>query len=488
MRMDNLPLRSSETIQGNILAPFNKPVQIFLFLSFGNRQEHARNWLAELVDSKLVATTKDVVEHDRNRKATPEGQTPEKRTWVGVSLTSSALVTLHPELAADLVAYDAFWRGALADRSYGGRRTASPALVGDQLASDPLGWAIGGPCQPPVDALLTIAADDAGRLHHRATKERERAEGHHLEVLQVRPDNGRMTLGQHGRRLPGGNGGVEHFGFRDGVSQPGIRGFTEATRRDDRLEVAGDAGTPVIAAGEFVLGYEREGGSYPEAPRPEPPPWMRDGSFQVFLRLNQDVHGWRTQMERLRELSKDEVDVAAKAIGRAQDGTPLAPGGDVERPNDFTYDEDPNGEDTPRFAHVRKMNPRSDAPLQGRTHRLLRRGLPFGPPTPENAPADKVERGLLFNAFMASIEDQFEFVQRNWASNPISLPASPVVTDGPDPVAGASDAPCILRRRDQGPVELPLGRFVRTTGAVYAFAPSLPTLRRLGGAAPLLDR
>jgi Dyp-type peroxidase family len=487
----DLPLRSSRTIQGNILAPFNKPCQLLLFLNFGNRQDKARAWLTDLVDSEIIATTDDVVQHDERRRNRKKGQEPEKRTWVGVSLTSSAVVTLHPELAADLVVYDAFWRGALADRSYGGaRRTASPALIGNERAGDPSRWVIGGPSQPPVDALLTIAADDARRLGYRAAKERRRAADHDLGVLLVRQGNGRMTKGQRGERLVDENGGIEHFGFRDGVSQPGIRGFTAAKRRGRRLEAEGDAGTPVIAAGEFVLGQEREAGSYPEDPRSQPPSWMWDGSFQVFLRLNQDVGGWRAQMDALSASSRPpRVDVAAMAIGRFKDGTPLARGGNLNQPNDFTYGNDPHGEDTPRFAHIRKMNPRNDAPFHARIHRLLRRGIPFGPFIAENTPADgdKAERGLLFNAFMASIENQFEFLQRNWASNPRSLPETPMVADGPDPVAGASEAPCILRRRNQDPVEFHLERFVWTTGAVYAFAPSIPTLRMLGGAEKLRD-
>ncbi len=40
---------------------------------------------------------------------------------------------------------------------------------------------------------------------------------------------------------------------------------------------------------------------------------------------------------------------------------------------------------------------------------------------------------------MASIENQFEYLLRNWASNPDSLP--PVVPDGPDPVVGAPTPP-----------------------------------------------
>ena len=296
----------------------------------------------------------------------------------------------------------------------------------------------------------------------------------------MRQGNGDPTLGQYGRRL---EGGIEHFGFRDGISQPGIRGFTKETVRYGRLEAKTQPGTPIIAAGEFVLGYEREPGSSPDARRPEPHAWMRDGSFQVFLRLIQNVHGWRTQMARLRASSKANVDVEAKAIGRTREGSPLASMGQCGGLNDFTYDDDPEGLKTPHFAHIRRMNLRDNG-LFHRTHRLLRRGIPYGPPAPEGAPDDNVERGLLFNAFMASIEDQFEFVHR-WASNSSSLPATPTDADGPDPVAGTSDAPCILRQEDWEPQEIHFERFVRTSGAVYAFAPSIPTLGRLGGSDPL---
>ena len=56
-------------------------------------------------------------------------------------------------------------------------------------------------------------------------------------------------------------------------------------------------------------------------------------------------------------------------------------------------------------------------------HRILRRGIPFGPvlhgSTLDNPrPDDGVERGLHFLAYMTSIEDQFEFIIRNWVNNP----------------------------------------------------------------------
>ena len=291
-----------------------------------------------------------------------------------------------------------------------------------------------------------------------------------------------------------GTPGIEPFGFRDGISQPGVRGFTASTDRNGRREAADQPGSPIIAAGEFVLGYDGEAGSYPAGGRPVPPGWMHDGSFQVVLRLRQDVDGWQAQMRDLSASSGGTIDAAATAIGRTPDGKPLVALGKGVGLNDFDFTDDQLGEQTPRFAHTRKMNPRNGT-FDDRIHRLLRRGIPFAtplqvetppPPGVENAAesdAQEGRNGLVFNAFMASIEGQFEFLQRNWASNPDSLP--PVAADGPDPVVGASDAPCVIRREDADPVEIHFGRFVWTSGAVYAFAPSLSELNRLAGSDPV---
>jgi hypothetical protein len=248
---------------------------------------------------------------------------------MGVGLTSWGLVTLHPELAGELVAFDAYWRGPLSGgRDEQGTWLVPAALVGDVQKSDPSAWVVGGPDQDPVDALVTIAADDEDRLRQRMNDELDLVKQYGLELLEVRQRDGSSTPGQFGQTLPppdGGGGGVEHFGFRDGVSQPSVRGFTGAEFRNKRWESARKPGSPIIATGEFVLGYPGERGSYPRTPRPVTPSWMRDGSFQVFLRLTQDVAGWWDRMDRLG--SEWSEDIAAKAIGRRRDGTPLAPSG-----------------------------------------------------------------------------------------------------------------------------------------------------------------
>jgi len=435
-------------IQGNILVPFKRRYQYFVFLSFHNRRQEAREWLTEIAEH--ITPTTDML---------PDGNP--RDPLMTISLTSSALVMLHPELAPDVVSWSAFWKGAEANgEGPGGSHLPSAAQVGDSAASDPSGWIIGGPGKSTVDAVITVAGDDEGSV--------TAAVEHQFELIET----------VKGEVLPNG---TEHFGFKDGISQPGISGFSDKTIRNGRLEVKDDkkAGTPIIAAGEFVLGYEPEPGSYPASSRPAPPRWMYDGSFQVFLRLVQDVEGWNNEMTAA-TMQLRNIDVAAKAIGRQRDGTPLALRGAEGPLNDFQYRNDPDGFDTPKFAHIRKMNPRDDAPYWARTHQLLRRGIPFGPPAGEG----QGERGLAFNAYMASIEGQFEFLMRQWANNPRSLPDSPAAEDGPDPVVGANTAPCVLRR-EEAPgesVDIDFGRFVHTTGAVYAFTPSISTLRLLGAA------
>ena len=112
-----LPLLLSENIQGNILAPFNKPYQRFLFISFMNRRAEARYWLGKLVAGRVASTRRGRHARQGLRAGEGEGETLPRQQWVGVSFTSSGLVTLDPGLARDLVAYDAFWQGPLVDRA-----------------------------------------------------------------------------------------------------------------------------------------------------------------------------------------------------------------------------------------------------------------------------------------------------------------------------------------------------------------------------------
>jgi deferrochelatase/peroxidase EfeB len=496
------PLRSSRDIQGNILAPFNKPFQAFLFLNFRNDGASAREWIGSLLPPgrpPQIAITKDVALHndqisESRRKNTP----PPQESWMALSLTRSGLVTLHPELAADLIQFQAFWEGPLGARNEYGPATTTAALLGDEEGSDPHHWVVGGPRQDPVDALVTLAADDEETLDGLVDELVEQAGGYAQtkvgKLLVLRDQRGKAP-GEFDER-PG------LFKFKEGVSQPGVLGFTEAEWRHRRFEDAKHPGSPIIATGEFLLGYPGERRATLRARPLATLGWMLDGSFQVFRRLTHDPGAWDRQIAMLTEkagITSEELE--AKAVGRHPNGCPLAPdtGCDPEHPkpdtlNDFDYAADADGVHTPLFAHIRRMNPRDERVFY-RARRLLRRGITF-----EDSDNDQ---GLLFNAFMASIEDQFEYLMRYWA-NGLGLDGTGA-GDGPDPLIGRRASPetrWVLRLpgADQQlvtaekfveptgavyappqPVQrhLTFDQVVRTTGAVYAFAPSIPTLQRL---------
>ena len=151
---------------------------------------------------------------------------------------------------------------------------------------------------------------------------------------------------------------------------------------------------------------------------------------------------------------------------------------------------DPRGEHTPRFAHIRKVYPRDDGvstepEVNDRfadIHRILRRGIPFGPPF-DNSTRD-IDRGLLFVCYQLDLSNQFEFLQRTWANNPNFPLKDPEATEG-----HGFDA-IIGKHHDKGFVNLLRnGKFtkitgfkqwVTTTGGQYFFSPSISTLKKLG--------
>jgi len=499
-------LRTSPNIQGNILAGFLKDYQVFAFLRLPADPAQARSWLNEIVPR--IAATREVAAFNTRFSAARRqngGDDPEnlQSKWVNIGLTASGLQGFgSTRVAADLVSFGADFPAFIA-----GAASRAPQLGDDAPDSDPSRWLIGGPAQIRTDVILTVAADAPDDLV--VEMEKLRALATKYGVVTV--------FEQRGSTLPGERAGHEHFGFKDGISQPGVRGFDppgpavndkdNTDGRDHSGEAAGSTGTKLAAAGEFILGYPREGGS---GPWPFSA-WMTDGSFQVWRRLAQDVPGfWSQVTAQLEDAFRNvplpptdpatEDQMAARLMGRWRSGTPVdaAPGADdrsardPQDDNDFDFagrsddgsrlqagsptSADGSGLRCPMDAHIRKMNPRNGMEAQ---HRIIRRGIPFGLPFDPAAGRGQgvdADRGLLFMAFMASIEEQFEFLQSAWANGP--LPGG----GGPDPVIGipAANAPThTLQRAGLPEIPLTLRRFVQTTGAVYAFAPSLPTLKAL---------
>lgn len=488
----DLPLRTSEEIQGNILAGFRKDFQTMIFLRFPDAPR-GRSYLLELLP-RIAKTSEVTAFNERFSQARQQsgGNDPSmKATWINVALTSAGLLKLAPEVRDDLQNFAAFIEGP----------AAHAQALGDTGLSAPERWVVGGPRQQAVDVLLTVAADDPNDLLVQLDKQRALATRHGLLTI----------FEQRGETLPGDRAGHEHFGFKDGISQPGVRGYDTPDPRNPN-QVKGHPGSDLIQPGEFVLGYPRQGNPSGDPTRPAPPdeprphaPWMKDGSFQVFRRLQQDVPGfWAQVTRRVQSLPSDdpmrEDLLAAKLVGRWRSGTPLvfAPEDDNRDPrnprqdNDFDYVEDQQGHQCPHFAHIRKMYPRDDQSFGDERRRIMRRGIPFGLPFDPAAGRGHgvdAQRGLLFMAFMSDIGEQFEFLQSAWA-NDVNFPFN-TATPGPDPIIGDAQPrpkPVLLHRRNRPDLSLDFARFVHTTGAVYAFAPSLSTLRKLANNQRLKDQ
>ena len=49
---------------------------------------------------------------------------------------------------------------------------------------------------------------------------------------------------------------------------------------------------------------------------------------------------------------------------------------------------------------------------------MIRRGATYGPPLPEGAPEDGVDRGIAASILCASLVRQFEFAQNVWINDP----------------------------------------------------------------------
>ena len=96
----------------------------------------------------------------------------------------------------------------MARRKHAGR-------IGDRESSAPDNWVFGAEEPPEIDAVVTVAADRKEDIQVRLDEVRDLQEQH--GVISV--------FEQEAKTLPGALRGHEHFGFKDGISQPGVRDF-----------------------------------------------------------------------------------------------------------------------------------------------------------------------------------------------------------------------------------------------------------------------
>jgi Dyp-type peroxidase family len=356
-------------------------------------------------------------------------------TWVNVAFSAPGLLALGRQDVAEF-SDEAFHVGLP-------RRATSIGDPSDHAREgSPKNWKVGGTDDSIPHALLMIASDSALRL---AKKVRA------LKTQITRSGGGLIVYEEKGGDLPGGLAGHEHFGFKDGISQPGVRGrmfdppnpfLTHRLIADPQLDPAAPEfacpGQPLIWPGTFVFGYDSQDpsdarGALAGGPLGNSfPPWARNGSYLVFRRLRQDVFKFRQFLEDcVNDLKNDpafgDLDaprLAAMLVGRWPSGAPFARcpnaddetiGGDSFLNNHFGYHAavpqvqlvrgsraagdlipgapgDPKGLLGPVVQHIRKVNPRDLSTEQANNtdvlrRRILRRGLPWGAPPADGATA-----------------------------------------------------------------------------------------------------
>lgn len=285
--------------------------------------------------------------------------------------------------------------------------------------------------------------------------------------------------------------GLVHFGYRDSISQPNITGGPWAGL-DDPL--------PRAPAGEFLLGHPSQLRDF-AYPVPAPHPLGFNGSFAAFRILRQDVHAFETFLQKTApEIGMSEEMLAAKICGRWRNGVPLALSPDTDTPdpplpveklNYFDYVPTESSPDTfddrkgfrcPIGSHLRRANPRSSRVRGsgGNVHRIVRRGMPYGPAYDPQNPHDGIERGLLGVFIAVSLRDQFEFLMREWINDGTFAPG---LGASRDPLAGDNDGESsrfVISTPEGNKVITGFSRFVTTRGSEYCFLPSVTTLRYLG--------
>ena len=538
-----------EQIQGNILGGFNKDFQTFLFLRFnGHDNASARDWVGGIAGE--VASAGEVGAFDRLFKLVNSRRGGElgvvKATWMNVAFTHKGVEYLG---AADA--------GRFPREFKEGMKARADANL-DTGASAPAKWVAA--LQGEIHALMIVASDSQEDLGEHVLRYVHNLGVHGVQLVYLQEGAVRQDEPGH-----------EHFGFRDGVSQPGVRHFDShvgaLTGGDGRAKpIHGNPGQDRLHAGEFVLGYptqklERKdcGGGKAVNPNPdegplspkhqaagkggfvveaeESPAWGANGSYLVFRRLAQNVGGFRDMVRKLAESGQlgttDPAVVGAKLVGRYKSGAPLEltedqkaliaakklpvdfdpTKGDPSRavalalgvtgqtlPNEgdlaedrrlnnhFEYGDDP-GAVVPRAAHIRKVYPRDEARPDGdendsQTHRILRRGIPFGTSFRPSLGAaghggkpgveEPGDRGLLFLCYQSSLKRQFEFVQRQW----VHKKDFPKPGDGQDPIiAQTADGKFALQGEDGlNKAHVEVMQFVRMTGGEYFFQPSIAAL------------
>ncbi|WP_066897674.1 Dyp-type peroxidase [Mycolicibacterium houstonense] len=414
------------------------------FLTFDTPQG-GRAWLTALLDKVSSATDAVATMNESDR-------------WVTLAFTWTGLRALGVD-DESLASFPDAFREGMASRA---------PILGDTGGAAPEHW-VGGLAGEDLHAIAI--------LFSRTDEQCRRSIEEHDKLLD-RTDGVRSLSHLDLNATPPFNYAHDHFGFRDRLSQPVIKGSGE--------EPTPGSGDP-LEPGEFILGYPDEDGPVANLPRPQA--LSRNGSYMAYRRLQEHVALFRDYLrERSDSPAAGEL-LAAKFMGRWRSGAPLvlAPdrddpelGADPMRNNDFNYKEmDPFGYACPLGSHARRLNPRDTAHYMNR-RRMIRRGATYGPALPDGASDDGVDRGIAAFIICADLVRQFEFAQNVW----INDKTFHELGNEHDPICGTQDGTLdfTVPKRPIRKVHKGIPAFTTLRGGAYFFLPGITALRYLAAA------
>jgi deferrochelatase/peroxidase EfeB len=476
-----------EDIQGLILHGYRMPM-VRHFLLKVSTPAAARRLIGRLVrgderDAPQITTAKDWHVGFEPGPGDDVTSAPRCKTdyCLNVGITWPGLLALEvKDRIADLSfkSFKAFMAGA----------AARADLVGDTGANGPQHW-IGGFGSGNDHVLMTLHAISLEAMTSYSERLSDLLSQDAAFEETWRVDGVALMEMQDGKPVPTTK---VHFGYTDGISMTTIRGGPERYTRDHQRPCE-----PWL----FVLLEEAENYILPE-----PKQLSRNGSFAVFKMIHTDVVGF----ENFLQSHKDRIDpelLAAKLCGRWRNGVPLMLSPDTDKPpgglspdalNDFEYvnadgSGDPKGLRCPVGAHMRRINPRGQ-PVVGQgqpggsnnTHRLIRRGMPYGPVYDPNKPYDGIERGLLGYFINSSIENQYEFVLSQWVNDSEFAGSVRLPPKSKDPMIGTQDPEesiFVIPQANGAPAIKITGfsSFITTKAAAYCFLPSITAMKLIAG-------
>jgi len=464
-------------IQGNVLRGYNFAHARHFALGV-TEPAGARRFIAALVSGDETQSPQVSTEEHWDAPSRPPYRLNLGLSWAGLKALGVAAATLEE--------FPAAFREGPAERANAPDRDFPEGVgLGDREASAPEHWILGGEDEPTVHMLLSLYTDD---------QDRQRLEELSGRLQELFGANGISAISQHDAdALPEK---TVHFGYRDGIAQPSIRGAPSKKSLPDMQ--------PEAEPGDFLLGCDYVnvyGGNYLEG---LPPQLGDNATYAAFRILRQDVARFEGLLQEWGKRYKIPPELlAAKLVGRWRNGVPLELSPATQTPideqelNNFDYAPQPDpppghmaffddaqGRRCPIGAHIRRANPRGSLVI-GHPHsrRLIRRGMPYGPAYDPDHP-DETERGLIGLFVCGDLEMQYEFILRVWVNQDLSTHG---LRGTRDSIMGAQPEPpleggAFVMRTDDGRdpirmIELP--RLVQTRGSVYCLIPGIKGLHHL---------